>query len=298
METKAGLQMYSVREAFYFNPVNTIERTAAIGYKYLELPWHNARQETDRICGLDAAALAYLADKYNVVFTGGYVTGLNMDNMEQTVRFYKQIGSSHITLPVDYFPDIEALEAKTDFYNALAEVCREYGMVLCYENHYHEFQEIDNTCILDMILDRTDSETFRLNLNTYWLMRGLIDPFKTFEKYKNRIMALVQQDYPLDAIDKINMWKFYRYHPIAKNIKKDVPLKGGEIENIHPVMCSLYAEIGDGIMKIQEMAQRVKEAGTVSYIFLKQDYTRMKSEFDSIKRSRENYREIQGIVWD
>lgn len=298
MKAKAGLQMYSVREAFRFNPVHTIEKISAIGFKYLELPWHNAQEETEKICGLDASAFIYLADKYNVVFTGGYVTGLNRDNMEETVRFYKSIGSSHITLPVGYFPDRETLETQTCFYNTLTEVCREYGMVLCYENHYHEFQKLNDTCILDMILDKTDSEGFWLNLNTYWLVRGLVDPFRAFQKYKNRIMALVQQDYPLDAIDKINMWEFYRYHPIARNIKKDVPLKGGEIENIHPVMCTLYTEIGDGIMKIREMAEKVKEADTVSYIFLKQDYTRMESEFDSIRRSRENYGLMQDILWD
>lgn len=298
MEIKAGLQMYSVREAFRFDPVYTIERTAAIGYKYLELPWHNVQEATDRICGLDASELIYLSHKYNVEFTGGYVTGLSLDNMERAVRFYKNIGSSHITLPIGYYPDRETLEKKTDFYNAVTEVCKEYGMVLCYENHYHEFQELDNTCILDMILDRTDSEGFWLNLNTYWLMRGLVDPFKAFQKYKNRIMALIQQDYPLDGIDKINMWQFYRYHPIAENIKKDVLLKGGEIENIHPVMCSLYTEIGDGIMKIWEMAEEVKKTETVSYIFLKQDYTRMESEFDSIRRSRDNYEKIKDIIWD
>ena len=38
-------------------------------------------------------------------------------------------------------------------------------------------------------------------------------------------------DFPLDQVNKLDMWNFAQHHPIAKNINRDVPLKGGEIEN-------------------------------------------------------------------
>lgn len=297
IETKTGLQMYSVREAFRFKPIETVKKVSEIGYKYLELPFHDARHCSHEICGMDSKQLKNLAEQYRVVFTGGYVEGLTRGNMEEVVSFYKEIGSDHITLPIGYYADEEMLKSNISFYNELSRVCRAYDMTLCYENHYHEFQELNHKCILDIIMSETDERYFKLNLNTYWLMRGLMNPTEIFRKYKSRIMALVQQDYPLDQIDKINMWEFHRYHPIARNMRKDVLFKEWQIENIHPVMCTLYTEIGDGILKIQEMYEEVKASETISYVFLKQDYTRMPSEFESILRSKQNYEKLQGVIW-
>ena len=147
-------------------------------------------------------------------------------------------------------------------------------------------------------MENTDPDLLSLAINTYWLVRGLIEPIQTIKKFNNRITTLVQQDYPLDQIDKINMWHFYRYQPIAHNITKNVVLKGGEIENIHPVMCSLYTEIGNGILKLQEPLEAAQQSGKLDYVSLKQDYTRLPTEEESIRISFKNYHSIKGVEWE
>lgn len=295
MPIKAGLQLYSVREALRFDMVSTIKKVAEAGYYYLELPIHEIEEERHTFYGLSARELIEVSENYKVCFTGGYVSGIHPENQAQVMEFYQEIGSDHITIPIDYFPDLDALKRNTDFYNQLGELGKKYGLDVYYENHYHEFQIMDGEMIMDRLLANTEPDFFHLAINTYWLMRGLVDPVRTIEKYKERIKVLVQQDYPLDQIDKINMWEFSRFHPIANNIKKEHILKGGEIENIHPVMCTLYTEIGDGILKLQESLDAIGEK--LAYVFLKQDYTRLPSEFASIKRSKQNYEKIRGICW-
>jgi hypothetical protein len=109
---------------------------------------------------------------------------------------------------------------------------------------------------------------------------------------------LVQEDYPLDQVDKFNMWRFDRYHPIAQNIQYDSVLRGNEIENIHPVQCELFTEIGTGMLPLQPVIDFANEQGGINYVFLKQDYTAKESEFESIALSAKNYRSIRDVEWE
>jgi sugar phosphate isomerase/epimerase len=295
MAIKIGLQMYSVREYMRFDPLGSLKKTAEAGYKYVELPIHYADESTSDFYEKNAVEWKAAAAECGIHITGAYVKNLSLNNIDDICSFYQALGCDHITIPIDYFPTRETLDEKCRLYNEMGKICKRYGMNLIYENHYHEFQKYNDRFIMDIIMDNTDPELFKLSLNTYWLMRGLIEPLDTFYKYQSRIYSVVQQDYPLDQIDKFNMWNFKNHHPIAQNIQYDNILQGGEIENIHPVQCELFTEIGNGIIKLQPVINAANEAGNVKYVFLKQDFTRKPSEFDSIKISLDNYKQLSGV---
>lgn len=295
MKIKVGLQMYSVREAMRFDPLGALEKVALAGYRYVDLPIHDATENTSVFYGKNALEWKEKADACSITITGAYVKGLSMNNIEDICRFYQVIGCDHITIPIDYFPTREILDEKCRLYNKLGNVSNNYGLRLHYENHYHEYQKYDGKYIMEILMENTDPDLFNLSLNTYWLMRGLVEPMEVFDKYSSRIYSLVQEDYPLDQIDKFNMWNFKNYHPIAQNIQYDSILKGNEIENIHPVQCELFTEIGTGILNMQPIINSANKIGKVKYVYLKQDFTRKPSEFDSIKISLDNYIQISGI---
>jgi sugar phosphate isomerase/epimerase len=295
MAIKVGLQMYSVREAMY-DPLAALEKVALAGYHYAELPIHDAGENASYFYEKSASEWKAKADSCNIHITGAYVKGLSMDNIDGICEFYTKLGSDHITIPIDYFPTRGILDEKCNMYNKLGERCKKYGLALYYENHYHEYQQYDGKNILDILMENTDPALFNLSLDIYWLMRGLIEPLEVFDKYSSRIYSIVQQDFPLDQIDKFNMWNFKNHHPIAKNIRYDTILKGNEIENIHPVQCELFTEIGTGIFKLQPIIDASNKVGKVKYVYLKQDFTRMSSEFDSIAVSLDNYKKaVTGV---
>ena len=167
-----------------------------------------------------------------------------------------------------------------------------------YENHFHEWQILDGKTVFEQLMEYTEPEYLSVQLNQYWLLRGLVNPLKVLEKYHDRVEAIVQEDYPLEEIDKFNMWKFYRYHPIAYNIQYPNVLQGNEIENILPVQCELFTEIGDGMIAHQPLVDLAVKYPNIKYVILKQDYTGCKDEFDSIRRSAENYKAIRGVEWE
>lgn len=83
--------------------------------------------------------------------------------------------------------------------------------------------------------------------------------------------------------------------PIAYNIQFKNVLQGSEIENIHPVQCELFCEIGSGFLPLQAIIDLAGEIGGIPYVFLKQDYTRYPSEFESVAASAANYRRQTGF---
>ncbi|MEG0912054.1 MAG: sugar phosphate isomerase/epimerase [Oscillospiraceae bacterium] len=297
MPIKVGLQMHSVREAMHLDPLGAVERCAQAGFRYLELPASLKNDKPGLLFGKSPAQWVEAAKTAHAVLIGGYAKP-DPATAEAAVDFYAALGAQRVVIPIDYFPTRKALDEKCEFYNRLGKLCAARGLRLFYENHYHEWQMIDGQTILERLMTATDPTLFTVSLNTYWLMRGLVDPGEVFKQFGNRLGSIVQQDYPLSEIDKFNMWHFDRYHPIAKNIQYESVLQGSEIENIHPVQCELFCEIGDGVLPLQRTVDAVAELGTVEYVLLKQDYTRMPDEFDSVSRSAHNYHRMRGVCWD
>jgi sugar phosphate isomerase/epimerase len=294
---KVGLQLYSVREALIFDPRWTIESVASIGYRLLELSGHDAAEDPGSCYGIRSAVFRELGAEFGVRFVGGKVQHLELSNVDAVTDYYLDLGADHVTIAIGYFPTADAVKERAKTYNVLGERCAEKGLSLFYAHHYHELQSVEGRVVLDALMSETDPQLLGLEFNPYWLMRGLASPRKIFEKYRDRIRIVEQQDFPLEEIAKLNMWTFREHHPIAENIRWEVPLKGGEIENIHPVQCSLFTEIGEGIVKLQEVVDEANSTGKVDYILLRQDFTRMTSEFDSIAKSMENYRRLRDVVW-
>jgi sugar phosphate isomerase/epimerase len=289
--------MLSLREIIMSDPLDALKKTADIGWRNIELLGKRPFDPPGIWYGKNAGEINNAAKENGFVIIGGYVEidDLAGPDSAKIIEFYKEIGAKRIIIPVDYFPDREILDKKCKMYNQIGEQCLIKGISLCYETHYHEFQIIDDKMILDLIIGQTEPEYFNISLNIYWLMRGLLEPLPILRRYASRVKSLVLEDYPLDEIDKFNIWKFGRYHPIGKEICKDVLLKGGEIKNIAPLQCRMYVEFGEGFINFQPILDTANELGSIKYIILKQDYTRMRSEYDSIALSLKNVRKMNGI---
>lgn len=59
-----------------------------------------------------------------------------------------------------------------------------------------------------------------------------------------------------------------------------------------------FAEIGEGIMQIQEIIDAANKYSSAEYCILEQDSTRMESQMASIAKSMESFRRFSGIIWD
>lgn len=296
MAINVSLGMYSVREIMHLEPLGAVENCAKAGFHYLYLPTPQKTDELGMVYGQTVKAWKKTMENAGVEIVGGYVPS-NLELAESYIDFYAELGAKQVIIPIDYFPSGDVLKQNCELYNQLGAVCKNVGLDLLYENHYHEFQIIDGKKIMDTLLEETDKELFSIALNSYWMMRGLVDPLEFLKKNGKRVKTIIQQDYPLSEIDKFNMWRFDRYHPIAQNINFKYLLKGNEIENIHPVQSELFCEIGEGIIALQPIIDLANQFKNIRYVMLKQDYTHMDSEYDSVAMSAKNYRSVRDVNW-
>src|ERR1700691_3711581 len=63
---KVGLQMYTVRNSFAKDPMGTLEKVAAAGYKYIEMANHKADQDSGTGFGTSAKELKAKADEIGI----------------------------------------------------------------------------------------------------------------------------------------------------------------------------------------------------------------------------------------
>ena len=291
---QVGLQMYSVRNAFERDPFGTLEKVAELGYRFIEVANHKAEQDAGAGINIPARELKRVTDDLGVRIIGAHFMPTDWADIDayyrdeaaidRTIAYYGELGSSSISLPIDFFPSRAYLLERCDLYNRIGEKCRRAGMKFLYHNHYHEFQRFDGEYMLDLIMDNTDPACVGVELDAYWTLRGALNPVEKIRQYGERIAIIHEKDFPFDQVQHLNAWAV---------LDQDVPLDvKGFLSQVKP---EHFIEVGDGMIKIQDVIDAGNEFG-VPYILVEQDYTRLR-ELESVARSMANFRKMRGLVW-
>jgi sugar phosphate isomerase/epimerase len=292
-DVKVGLQMYTVRNSFAKDPMGTLEKVAAAGYKYIEMANHKADRDAGTGFGTPAKELKAKADEVGVSIIGAHFLPTQRTNMVETfysdaaavqkiIDYYASIDAKFLSVPIDFFPTLDILLHHCEVYNKVGKACHKAGLKLLYHNHYHEFQRLDGKFMLDLIVNNTDPDYLGIELDAYWTFRGALNPVEKIHEYGKRIAVIHEKDYPLDQVKDLNAWQV---------LDQDKPVDwDGFHDNIRP---DQFIEIGDGIIKIQDVIDAGNEFG-VGYILIEQDYTKL-DEFASIRRSMANFKKMRGV---
>lgn len=78
--------------------------------------------------------------------------------------------------------------------NAVGEQCKAAGLQFAYHNLNVEFRECDGVVPYDWLLDHTDSQAVKLEIDCYWITRAGRDPVQYFRKYPGRTPLLHIKD--------------------------------------------------------------------------------------------------------
>ncbi len=286
MALKVGIQLYSVRDLMNADPLGTIGQVAEAGYKYLEAANHKALEDDGVGFGVGPEELNDIMARIGSKVISAHIFPFNEDNYKKVISYNQKIGNHTVVYPMEVFKDYDDTMRKIEVYERMGKMAAEEGMQFLYHNHYQELQEFNGEKVLDMIVKNTDPAHVNLELDTFWVLRGGIDPVALMKSYGTRIKMLHQKDFAKDTKTPVNMFDV---------VGKDTYITR---EVFNQYKCNDdFVEIGYGSMDIQKIIDTALEIGSIEYIILEQDATKL-NQIDSVKRSMEGFHKFEGIVWE
>ncbi|WP_205631529.1 sugar phosphate isomerase/epimerase family protein [Leifsonia xyli] len=183
-----SVQLYTVRELLTEDTVGTLRRIADIGFTQVEpfafLSFGDALRQ-----GLGEAGLS--APTTHQGFLGG--------DLDEVFGAAKELGIQTVIDPFvapEKWQTAEDVAQTADQLNAAAEVAARHGIRVGYHNHDHEISStIEGVTALEFFAGRLAPEVV-LEVDTYWVAVGGVDPVAYLPKLGDRVVALHIKDGP------------------------------------------------------------------------------------------------------
>lgn len=308
---KVGLILYSVREEMAKDPLAAVERVAGLGYRHLEVCNHNAIKDPGCGFGVSADTLKASFDKLGAQVVSAHIFPMEKADLKAVFQYNRTLGNGNIVNPMGRFTTYDDLMHQCEFFNKVGKACHEGDFTFLYHNHDHEFRTFNGKSILDYIVENTDPQYLSLELDTFWVMRAGFSPVEMLKHFGKRVKLVHQKDFAWDSLAPINTIGLkpedYEMKPgesagidggsdYAKNGGKHV-ITEVDAAQARYIRSTAFTEIGMGIMPIQEIIDAANAYTSAEYIILEQDATRMESQFASVQRSMQGFRQFKGIEW-
>jgi len=178
---KLGLQLYTVRDAMKGDFDGTLAKVAAVGYGEVEFAGYFDHSPKDVKASIDRVGLvspsahfdnSYLGDKWPGVLESANVIG------------QKYVICSFIDEKTRQEPGIWPRLAES--FNRAGEAARKVGIQFGYHNHSFEFTPVDGKLPYDILLNSTDPNLVKMEMDLYWIVNAGADPLAYFNRYPGR----------------------------------------------------------------------------------------------------------------
>lgn len=276
MSLSFGLQLYSVRDELEKDYWGTLEKLASIGYKNLEIANHNA----DAGMEPKASELRKRLDELGMKVVSSHISPL--DNWEEIIAYNQELGCSAIVCSIAFFKNYQEVIAFSQYLNRYGEIFKKGGLDFYYHNHFQEFQKFDGKYAMDTLLENTDKDLVKIEFDTYWAVRGGVDPIAYLEKLGDRCDLVHQKDLPA-AAKPVNLFE---------TVGEDGDITFERFLTL--TTAEQFTEVGEGTLNIPGIIQKVREIGAAKYIFVEQDLT-TKNQLESVEIS---YNHIVKLLGD
>ncbi len=181
-----GLQLYTVRDAMQRDAADTLRRVHEIGYHYVESAGYNNGQ----LYGQSAKVFKALMDENELTMPSAHVGWEAMrDDPERAAATFSEAGAEFVVVPWlgEDMRNAAGYAKLVGVLNVAGPICKKYGLQLAYHNHDFEFDTlVANQKPMDFILQETDADTVKIELDLYWITRAGSDYQAYFRQHPGR----------------------------------------------------------------------------------------------------------------
>jgi sugar phosphate isomerase/epimerase len=234
-----GLQLYTVRDAMGKDVAGTLAKVAQIGYNSVE-----ASYSAGKYYNTEPKEFAELLKKNGLIMPSAhYLLGEDMkgkgtilDGWDKAAEDAASVGQKYMVcawLSPKERGTLDHYKQLAEDFNKAGETCKKNGIQFCYHNHDFEFIKENGQYPYEILLDNTDKNLVKMEIDLYWLTKAGQNPVELIEKHPGR--------FPL-----------WHVKDMDKTKKK------------------MFTEVGNGIIDFKKIFEHNKTAG-LKYFFVEQD---------------------------
>jgi sugar phosphate isomerase/epimerase len=253
-----GLQLYTVRDAMAKDPVAALAKVAKIGYNSVEGATYTG---SELFYGMNAKGFASALSQSGLVMpsahyrlgqeqvNGASQMGTILNDWKKAVDDAASVGLKYMVcayLSQAERGDLDHYKKVADMLTVAGQTCKQAGIQLCYHNHDFEFIQDNGQYPYEILLNDTDADLVKMEMDLYWMNKAGQDPIAFFNKYPGRFPLFHMKD--MDSTPE----------------KK-------------------FTEVGNGVIDFKKILAESKKAG-MKYFFVEQDIC-PGDPFDSIAKS-------------
>jgi sugar phosphate isomerase/epimerase len=175
---KMGLQLYTIRDAMARDVPGTLKRIAALGYEEVET--YGLEPDTLHYYGMPARGFAArLSDQGLSTPSGHYdlnhfATASDADlhrYVDRCIEGARLLGQRYITWPVVDAPfrTLDQFRRLVARFNGIGERMAKGGVRFAFHNNGFEFVEENGRAPYAIVLEETDPDLVKLQIDLYWL---------------------------------------------------------------------------------------------------------------------------------
>ncbi|MHA4837551.1 sugar phosphate isomerase/epimerase family protein [Sphingopyxis sp. MSC1_008] len=191
-----GIQLYTVRELFSKDPMGTLEKVAAIGYREVEYGGGGYDK-------MDHAALRKTMDRLGLKSPSIHVAYEALaSDFDGAVAMTKALGADTLVVPymTDAHRNAEGWKAAVANFNRYAERLKKAGLGFAYHNHDFEFiLKPGGTSLFDTLIADADPALVQIELDLFWAVAAGEDPKAIIRRLPGRIYAYHVKDRTADG---------------------------------------------------------------------------------------------------
>jgi sugar phosphate isomerase/epimerase len=190
-----GVQLYTVRDAMAKDPAATLAKVAGVGFNSVECATYTG---TQKFYGMEPAVFAKtLKDNGLIAPSGHYMLGEGMPTTKGTiVNEWQKAVDDAAAVGLKYMVCAYLLDSErgnlahyketAEKLNKAGEICKKAGIQLCYHNHDFEFKQEDGKFPYEALLDNTDKDLVKMEMDIYWIYKAKQDPIALFNQHPGR----------------------------------------------------------------------------------------------------------------
>ena len=209
IQANLGIELYLVRSILQQDFEGTLKKLAEIGYKEVELfGFGQTIFVDDPLFGYSPREMKQLLEDFGFGLHSVMYSGA-ADDLAKVAVTANELGASYLIEGmagefIERRPEgpivsgvtgIDQVKRIADRLNAFGDICRKNSIGFAYHNHHMEFVPMEDQLAYDIILQETDPELVKMELDVGWAKVAGADSAGYIERYPGRFVACHFKDF-------------------------------------------------------------------------------------------------------